>query len=265
MCWNKEIVVIIVFVIVNQKGGVGKIISSVNLVVFLVVMCKKVLLVDIDLQGNVISGVGVDKYELEYIIYDVLMGEVNVEDVVVDIFKDFGFDLIVVNGDLIVVEVQLLDMKMCEFCLCNVLVCICVNYDYIIVDCLLLLNMFIVNVFIVVDLVIVLIQCEYYVLEGFILLMNIIEKICIVFNFKLYIGGLLCIMYDLCNSLFNDVFNQLISYFGDKVYCIIIFCNVWLVEVFSYGVLVIIYDFKFRGVVSYLVLVGEILWCEQVM
>lgn len=254
-----------VFAVANQKGGVGKTTSSVNLAASLAATRKKVLLVDIDPQGNATSGAGVDKYEPEYTIHEVLIGDVEVEQAVVPTPEHSGFDLIVANGDLTAAEVQLLDLKMKEFRLRNALARIRDRYDYIIVDCPPSLNMLTVNALTAADSVIVPIQCEYYALEGLTSLMNTIEKIRTVLNPKLHIGGLLRTMYDPRNSLSNDVSNQLISHFGDKVYRTIIPRNVRLAEAPSHGAPVLAYDAKSRGAVSYLALAGEILRREQAM
>lgn len=254
-----------VFAVANQKGGVGKTTSSVNLAASLAATRKKVLLVDNDPQGNATTGAGVDKYEPEYTIHDVLMGEVEVEKAVVTTPEGSGFDLIAANDDLTAAEVQLLDLKMKEFRLRNALARIRGRYDYIIIDCPPSLNMLTVNALTAADSVIVPIQCEYYALEGLTSLMNTIEKIRSVLNPKLHIGGLLRTMYDPRNSLSNDVSNQLISHFGDRVYRTIIPRNVRLAEAPSHGAPVLTYDAKSRGAVSYLALAGEILRREQTM
>lgn len=250
-----------IIVIVNQKGGVGKIMIVVNLVVFLVNVFKCVLLVDLDLQGNVIMGSGVDKCELVVFIYDLLLGEFSVVDVCVQIVE--GYDLLFGNIDLIVVEIQLMVQSECEQWLKCVLVLICDEYDYILIDCLLVLLLLMFNVLVVVDLVIVLMQCEYYVLEGFSVLVEIIEVLCVNFNLVLEIEGVLCIMFDVCNNLVNVVLVEFIEYFGDCVFCIIVLCNVCLVEVFSYGQSIVGYDCVLCGGVVYLGLVGEIICCNN--
>lgn len=252
-----------VFAVANQKGGVGKTTSSVNLAASLAATRKKVLLVDIDPQGNATSGSGVDKNEPENTIYEVLMDEVPVEQAIVSTPEESGFDLIAGNSDLTAAEVQLLDLKMKEFRLRNALVRIRNRYDFIIIDCPPSLNMLTVNALTAADSVIVPIQCEYYALEGLTALMNTIEKIRSVLNPKLHIGGLLRTMYDPRNSLSNDVSNQLINHFGDKVYRTIIPRNVRLAEAPSHGAPVISYDSKSRGAISYLALAGEILRREQ--
>ena len=167
--------------------------------------------------------------------------------------------------DLTAAEVQLLDLKSKEFRLRNALARIRDDYDYILIDCPPSLNMLTVNALTAADSVIVPIQCEYYALEGLTALMNTIEKIRSVLNPKLHIGGLLRTMYDPRNSLSNDVSNQLISHFGDKVYRTIIPRNVRLAEAPSHGAPVITYDPKSRGAVSYLALAGEILRREQAL
>lgn len=254
-----------VFAVANQKGGVGKTTSSVNLAASLVATRKKVLLLDLDPQGNATSGSGVDKHDCEYTIYDVLIDDVAMEDAVVTTPETSGFDLIAANGDLTAAEVQLLDMKMKEFRLRNALARIRDKYDFILIDCPPSLNMLTVNGLSAADSVIVPIQCEYYALEGLTALMNTIEKIKTVLNPKLHIGGLLRTMYDPRNSLSNDVSNQLINHFGEKVYRTIIPRNVRLAEAPSHGAPVISYDAKSRGAISYLALAGEILRREQAM
>ena len=252
-----------VFAVANQKGGVGKTTSSVNLAASLAATRKRVLLIDIDPQGNATSGSGVDKHEPENTIYEVLMDEAPIEQAIVGTPEESGFDLIAANGDLTAAEVQLLDLKLKEFRLRNSLARIRNRYDYIIIDCPPSLNMLTVNALTAADSVIVPIQCEYYALEGLTALMNTIEKIRTVLNPKLHIGGILRTMYDPRNSLSNDVSNQLITHFGDKVYRTIIPRNVRLAEAPSHGAPVISYDAKSRGAISYLALAGEILRREQ--
>lgn len=254
-----------VFAVANQKGGVGKTTSSVNLAASLAATRKRVLLIDSDPQGNATSGSGVDKHSVEYTIYDVLVDEVQIEQAIVKTPEGSGFDLIAANEDLTAAEVQLLGMKLKEFRLRNALARIKNRYDYILIDCPPSLNMLTVNALTAADSVIVPLQCEYYALEGLTALMNTIEKIRTVLNPKLHIGGILRTMYDPRVSLSNDVSNQLIQHFGDKVYRTIIPRNVRLAEAPSHGAPVITYDAKSRGAISYLALAGEILRREQAL
>jgi chromosome partitioning protein len=254
-----------VFAVANQKGGVGKTTSSVNLAASLAATRKRVLLIDSDPQGNATSGSGVDKHGVEHTIYDVLVDQVQIEDAIVKTPEQSGFDLIAANEELTAAEVQLLDMKLKEFRMRNALARIKNRYDYILIDCPPSLNMLTVNALTAADSVIVPLQCEYYALEGLTALMNTIEKIRTVLNPKLHIGGILRTMYDPRISLSNDVSNQLIQHFGDKVYRTIIPRNVRLAEAPSHGAPVITYDAKSRGAISYLALAGEILRREQAL
>jgi chromosome partitioning protein len=254
-----------VFAVANQKGGVGKTTSSVNLAASLAATRKRVLLIDSDPQGNATSGSGVDKHAVAHTIYEVLVDEVQIEQAIVQTPEASGFDLIAANEDLTAAEVQLLDMKLKEFRMRNALARIKNRYDYILIDCPPSLNMLTVNALTAADSVIVPLQCEYYALEGLTALMNTIEKIRTVLNPKLHIGGILRTMYDPRISLSNDVSNQLIQHFGDKVYRTIIPRNVRLAEAPSHGAPVITYDAKSRGAISYLALAGEILRREQAL
>lgn len=243
--------------VTNQKGGVGKTTTSVNLAASLVATKRKVLLIDLDPQGNATMGSGVDKHDLPTSIYDVLVDEMPVSEAALSTGP--GYDLLGSNADLTAAEVELMDTNNKELRLKKALQGLSDQYDYILIDCPPSLNMLTVNALVASDSVIIPMQCEYYALEGLTALLNTIEKIKNVLNPKLEIDGLLRTMYDPRIALANQVSSQLTEHFGDKVYRTIIPRNVRLAEAPSHGLPALEYDSRSRGAVSYLALAGELI------
>lgn len=248
----------IILAIANQKGGVGKTTTTINLAASLAATKKEVLLVDLDPQGNATMGSGIAKNDLEASMYDVLMEECNIEDAII-FGSDAGYHVLGTNSDLTAAEIGLLSVENKEHRLAKALEAIADRYDYILLDCPPSLNMLTINGLSAADGVIVPMQCEYFALEGLSDLMNTIQRIKEVVNPKLELEGILRTMYDPRNSLTKEVSDQLNQHFPDKVYRTCIPRNVRLAEAPSYGLPVLIYDKASRGSLAYLALAGEML------
>jgi len=246
-----------VFAITNQKGGVGKTTTCVNLSGTLAAAKKRVLMIDLDPQGNATMGAGVNKNDVPQSVYEVLTGRADITSVAIR--NEFNFDVLPANGDLTAAEVELLNMDQREQQLRNALDKVRHNYDYIFIDCPPSLNMLTVNALTACDGVIIPMQCEYYALEGLSALLNTIEQIQGYTNPNLAIEGILRTMYDPRNSLTNDVSAQLAQHFGDRLYRTCIPRNVRLAEAPSHGMPVLNYDKQSKGAVAYMALAGEIL------
>jgi chromosome partitioning protein len=247
-----------IFAIANQKGGVGKTTTCVNLSASLATTQKKVLMVDMDPQGNATMGSGVDKYQLELSMYDVLVDRQPVHNAK-QTSAEALFDVLPANGDLTAAEVELLDSDHKERRLAEALESIRDDYDFILIDCPPSLNMLTLNGLVAADSVLIPMQCEYYALEGLSALMNTIERVAETVNLGLHVEGLVRTMYDPRNSLTNDVSAQLQEHFGERLYRTVIPRNVRLAEAPSFGLPAILYDSKSRGSKAYLALAGEVI------
>ncbi len=251
-----------IIAITNQKGGVGKTTTCVNLAASLSATRRAVLLVDLDPQGNATMGSGVDKRELELSGYNLLLDDTPIEQIIVDA-EAAGYHLLPANSDLTAAEVQLIQVEDREARLHRRLAAIAERYDYILIDCPPSLNMLTLNALTAADAVFIPIQCEYYALEGLSALLETVEQIREAVNPGLEIEGLLRTMFDARNNLANQVSEQLLAHFGDKVYRTIIPRNIRLAEAPSYGTPVLKYDQASRGAIAYLALAGELVRREQ--
>lgn len=247
-----------IIAVANQKGGVGKTTTCVNLAAALADMHYRTLLVDFDSQGNATVGCGVNPRELERSAFDVMNGDCTVAEATVRL-DELGFDLLPSNSDLTAAEIGLMQQENREFRLRSALEPVAAQYGWIIIDCPPSLNLLTLNALTAANSVLIPIQCEYYALEGLASLLETIEQVRASVNPGLEIEGLLRTMYDVRNNLSSAVSDQLIENFGDRVYRTLVPRNVRVAEAPSYGLPVLRYDPGSRGSLAYMGLAGEIL------
>jgi chromosome partitioning protein len=251
-----------IIAIANQKGGVGKTTTAVNLAASLSATRRRVLLIDLDPQGNATMGCGIAKNELSLTVCDVLLGEADARSVIQPA-QAGGFGVVPANSDLTTAEVRLINEYGRETRLRQALQPIGDNYDFILIDCPPSINMLTVNALTAATGVLIPMQCEYYALEGLSALLDSVEQIRGAVNPQLRLEGLLRTMFDPRNNLANEVSSQLIMHFNDKVYRTVIPRNVRLAEAPSFGLPAMLHDKYSRGALAYLALAGEIIRREE--
>lgn len=260
--FKREVIILNkVIAIANQKGGVGKTTTAINLSSCMAETGKKVLIIDLDPQGNTTSGLGIDKNNVESTVYELMLDECSIKEAIkkVDIDGVENLSIIPANVNLAGAEIELLGIKDKEFILKNAVDYIADDYDYIFIDCPPSLNMLTVNAMTTADSVLVPIQCEYYALEGISQLLHTIDLVHSRLNSKLKINGVVFTMYDGRTNLSNDVVASVKDNLNTKIYKTIIPRNVRLAEAPSHGLPINIYDPKSAGAESYRNLAKEII------
>ncbi len=247
-----------VIAIANQKGGVGKTTTAINLSACLTELGKKVLALDMDPQGNMTSGLGVDKDEVEYSVYDLIIGNVGIEECICKSVLE-NLDVLPSNIDLSAAEIEMIGVDNKEFIIKNEMEKIKGNYDFVIIDCPPALSMLTINAMTTADSVLVPIQCEYYALEGLSQLIHTIELVQERLNSSLEIEGVVFTMYDARTNLSLQVVENVKDNLNQNIYKTIIPRNIRLAEAPSYGMPINMYDPKSAGAESYMQLADEVI------
>lgn len=248
-----------IIAIANQKGGVGKTTTNINLSAFLAAAGKKVLTIDSDPQGNTTSGFGVDKNNMALTFYDILLGNCTLEEAKVAVDGFDSLDLLPSNIDLSGAEIELIDIGRREYILKNILTQVHDSYDFITIDCPPSLNILTLNAMTAADSILVPLQCEYYALEGLSQLMHTIKLVQKKLNPKLAIEGVVFTMYDARTNLSLQVVEEVKRYLGTNIYKTIVPRNVRLSEAPSHGIPINLYDSNSKGAIAYEMLAEEVM------
>ncbi|MEI7613605.1 MAG: AAA family ATPase [Betaproteobacteria bacterium] len=246
-----------ILAVTNQKGGVGKTTTAVNLSACLAILGQRVLMIDLDPQGNATTGCGITKRDALPTVYQILIGRSTLSEA--RLKTEFGFDILPANRELAGAEVDLIEMSGREFRLRDALAPALNDYDFVLMDCPPALNMLTVNGLAAADAVMIPMQCEYYALEGLTDLVATLKRVRANLNPRLEIEGLLRTLFDPRSTLTQQVSGELVAHFGKKVYEAIIPRNVRLAEAPSYGKPVTAFDKQSKGALAYMALAQEIL------
>jgi chromosome partitioning protein len=251
-----------IIAVANQKGGVGKTTTAINLATALAAVRKQVLLIDLDPQGNASTGLGIDRRDREINTYHVLMGEADLDEVILPTLIP-GLSIVPSGLDLYGAEIELVSVERREYCLQKAIEAAGNRFDYVLIDCPPALGLLTINALVAAQAVLVPLQCEFFALEGLSQLVKTVERVRQAFNLELEIQGIVLTMHDRRNNLSESVAEDVRDYFGDKVYKTVIPRNVRVSEAPSHGKPALVYDMACAGAQAYLHLAGEVLRRER--